>query len=386
MKGTLISTFFVLTITTGGRAQQATAVQNEKVQPALRASPAVHTESFSPGAAWPDNKGVHINAHGGGILFYGGKYYWFGEHKVAGGIGNTAQVGVSCYSSPDLYNWQEEGIALPVSGDPQSDITKGCVLERPKVVYNKKTGKFVMWFHLELKGKGYSAARAGVATADKITGPYTLIKSYRPNAGMQPYYAGGTPEAAKVNCTIPASKSDSFFCRDLPGGQMARDMTVWVDSDGKAYHIFSSEENFTLHIAELTDDYTAHTGKFVRVYVGHQTEAPALFKKDGKYYMIGSGCTGWAPNAARWFTATSIWGPWTYEGNPCKGTGAELTYGGQSTHILPVQGKKDAFIFMADKWNPKNAIDGRYIWLPVLFKEGRPEINWQDNWNLSVFK
>ena len=58
--------------------------------------------SFRPGERWPDDQGVHINAHGGGILDFEGRYYWFGEHKVAGEIGNTAQVGVHCYSSPDL--------------------------------------------------------------------------------------------------------------------------------------------------------------------------------------------------------------------------------------------------------------------------------------------
>lgn len=375
----------VLSVIAGVKAQRTESGDPVHELPGLRTTTAPPANGFAPGAVWPDNNGVPINAHGGGILFHQGLYYWFGEHKVAGKAGNAAQVGVHCYSSPDLYNWKDEGISLHVSDDPQSDITKGCVLERPKVVYNKKTGKFVMWFHLELKGKGYSAARAGVATADRITGPYTFIKSYRPNAGKLPYYPAGTSGTEKINCAAPASKSDSFFCRDMPGGQMARDMTVYVDSDGKAYHIFSSEENFTLHIAELTDDYTGHTGRFVRVYAGHQTEAPALFKKDGKYYMIGSGCTGWAPNAARWFTATSMWGPWTYEGNPCKGAGANLTYGGQSTHILPVEGKKDAFIFMADKWNPNDAIDGRYIWLPIRFKEGKPELNWQDQWDLSVF-
>lgn len=341
--------------------------------------------SFSPGAIWPDNKGVHINAHGGGIMQNGSTYYWYGEHKVAGGLGNSAQVGVHCYSSKDLYNWTDEGIALTVSEDPLSDITKGCVLERPKVVYNKKTRKFVMWFHLELKGKGYSAARAGVAVSDKATGPFTFIKSYRPNPGLMPFYPPGM-ENEFVDCTNPTNKSDGFFCRDLPGGQMARDMTVYVDDDGKAYHIFSSEENFTLHIAELSPDYTSHTGKFTRVYIGKQTEAPAVFKKDGIYYMIGSGCTGWDPNAARWFKSKSIFGPWSYEGNPCKGEGANLTYGGQSTYILPAPGKKDAFIFMADKWTPKNAIDGRYLWLPIQFNDGKPEIHWMDNWDFSVFK
>ena len=45
---------------------------------------------------------------------------------------------------------------------PQSEITKGCILERPKVIYNTKTGKFVMWFHLELKGRDTAPRAAGL--------------------------------------------------------------------------------------------------------------------------------------------------------------------------------------------------------------------------------
>ena len=41
----------------------------------------------------------------------------------------------SCYSSRDLYNWKDEGIALKVvEGDNSHPIAKGCILERPKVV------------------------------------------------------------------------------------------------------------------------------------------------------------------------------------------------------------------------------------------------------------
>ena len=97
-----------------------------------------------------------------------------------------------------------------------------------------------------------------------------------------------------------------FVKRDLEGGQMSRDMTLYVDDDGIAYHIYSSEENLTLQIAELTDDYQGHSGKYVRLFPGGHNEAPAIFKKDGTYWMITSGCTGWAPNAARLFTAPFI--------------------------------------------------------------------------------
>ncbi len=117
---------------------------------------------------------------------------------------------------------------------------------------------------------------------------------------------------------------------------------------------------------------------------GHN-EAPAIFKQDGWYYLITSGCTGWDPNAARSFRSRSVLGPWEQLKNPCIGEGAELTFHSQSTYILPVAGKKNAFIFMADRWRPKNHIDGRYIWLPVKVVNGQPVIEWMDKWDLGVF-
>jgi len=350
--------------------------------------------SFKPGEIWPDTDGQHINAHGGGIIYYNGRYYWFGEHKVAGAGGNRAMVGVSCYSSDDLYNWKNEGIALPVAADGSgSDIEKGSVIERPKVIYNEKTGKFVMWFHLELKGQGYSAARTAVAVADKATGPYTYLKSLRPHAGIWPENA----TAAHKTKTITVAENDpeweqkvadgAFLQRDFEGGQMSRDMTLFVDDDGTAYHITASEENRTLQISKLTDDYLRFTNEYVRVFPGGKNEAPAIFKKDGKYYMITSGLTGWAPNAARSAVSEHMMEGWKELGNPVRGTEEEknTTFGAQSTFVLPVQGKKNAFIFMADQWRPKNPIDGRYVWLPLSFENGKPVLRWQDEWKLNAF-
>ena len=39
-------------------------------------------KSFYPGQYWLDNNGIHINAHGGGILYHQNKYFWYGEHKT----------------------------------------------------------------------------------------------------------------------------------------------------------------------------------------------------------------------------------------------------------------------------------------------------------------
>jgi len=356
--------------------------------------------SFHPGAIWPDNNGVHINAHGGGVLLHDGVYYWFGEHKIEGEAGNAAHVGVHVYSSSDLYNWKDEGIALSVSDDATSDIVRGCILERPKVIFNPRTKKFVMWFHLEPKNAGYSGARSGVAVADKVTGPYQFIRSFRPNAGAWPLNATdnekqplSAAEAAQLNAMSlggaprPYYPRNLLFRRDFTGGQMARDMTLFVDDDGRAYHLHAAEDNGTLHISQLSDDFLSPAGKFVRIFPGRFHEAPAIFKSGGKYYLITSYCTGWAANMARVSVAENIFGPWDELGNPVWGNDQETasTFGGQSTFVLPVQGKPNAFIFMADRWNPKNAIDGRYVWLPIEFHHGVPMMRWHDEWNLTVF-
>ena len=361
--------------------------------------------TFIPGAIWPDTDGGHINAHGGGLLHHNGMYYWFGQHMVEGLAGNRAQVGVSVYSSRDLYNWKNEGIALPVSMEPGSDIEQGCIIERPKVIYNRTTEKFVMWFHLELKEERYRSARTAVAVADSPTGPYTYIRSMRPNAGHWPLNVREEhKDPESVADAIEAEESEPFsgglnmrtlqynlIGAHFEGGQMARDMTLFVDDDGTAYHVYTSEHNATLHIGELTEDYLAHTGRYLRIFEHRWMEAPALFRREGKYYLLASGCTGWDPNGARSAVADSIFGPWLELENPCVGVnpasklGPEKTFGGQSTYVLRVEGLDDAYIAMFDVWRPDNAIDGRYLWLPIEFTDQRYTVQWRDEWSLEEF-
>jgi hypothetical protein len=314
---------------------------------------------FFPGKIWKDDKGNPINAHGGGMLFYKGTYYWYGEYKK----GTTWRVehvtswedyrvqagGVSCYSSKNLLNWKFEGVALvPDNKDSTGDLHTSKVIERPKVLYNKKTRRFVMWMHLD--SEDYSYARSGVAISDKPAGPFHFIRSERPN------------------------------------GAMARDMTVFQDVDGRAYHFFSSENNTTMHVVLLGDDYLSHTDREKRLLIDQSREAPAVFKFNKKYYLLSSGCTGWVPNAASYAVADSLLGDWQQFGNPCTGDQADSTYGAQSTYILPVEGKKNAFIFLADRWNKTNLEDSRYVWLPLVMKNNRPVIQWQEKWNLSFFR
>lgn len=331
-----------------------------------------------PGEIWNDLDGKPINAHGGGILVHQGAYYWYGEVKEGrtylpacnASWGGTRVVagGVSCYRSTDLLHWENLGIVLPsVADDPNHDLHCDRVIERPKVIFNRRTGKFVMWLHVD--SIDYQAARSGVASADSPAGPFRYLGSFRPNAGVWP-----------INAT-EADKADTTLARDFQNGQMARDMTLFVDDDGKAYQFYASEENPTMHVSLLSDDYLKPAGTYARIFVGRSMEAPAVFKRGGKYFLIASGCTGWKPNPARSAVASHPLGPWQELANPCIGENADVTFHSQSTFVLPIPGKQDAFIFMADRWNQWDLADSRYVWLPLSFDpNGQPIIQWKQSW------
>jgi hypothetical protein len=289
-----------------------------------------------------DADGKPLNAHGAGVLYYKGTYYLFGEVKkrktwlVPGQKWEDYRVpagGVSCYSSTDLKHWKYRGLALaPVRNDHSSDLDTSRVIERPKVIYNEQTGKFVMWMHVDKKD--YSYSQAGVAISHEPFGPYTYLGSVKPNR------------------------------------QMVRDLTLFKDDDGKAYLIYASEDNHTLHVCLLNRDYLVPTESYAKVLVGKKREAPAVFKRNGKYYLVTSGCTGWLPNAASYAVADHIIGPWKEMGNPCQGIGAKTTFQAQGTFILPVAGSSQ-YIFMADKWNKLDLARSGYLWLPIRWVNGR---------------
>ena len=336
--------------------------------------------AFAPGEVWRDTAGHPINAHGGGVLFHNGVYYWYGEVKEGrtylpacnrnwGGT-RVPSGGVSCYSSTNLYEWKKEKLVLTPVADPQSDLHFDKVMERPKVIYNKSTKKFVMWLHVD--SMDYKLARAGVAVSDAPTGPFTYLGSFRPNAGVWP-----------ENASDSDKQTDKPLARDFAGGQMARDMTVFVDDDGQAYHFYSSEENPTMHVSLLTDDYLRPAGKYRRIFMGRSMEAPTVFRRGAKYYLIASGCSGWLPNEARLAVADNIFGPWTELGNPCRGPGSKETFQSQGAFILPVAGLKDGYVFMADRWKQWDLADSRYIWLPLEFAaDGQPVLRWRNRWSL----
>ncbi len=241
--------------------------------------------TIANGTQFRDTSGKVLHAHGGGILREGGYYYWFGETRNPD---NTFRA-VSVYRSTDLKNWEFRNDVLTRSSHPELDVAN---IERPKVIYNNSTGRFVMWMHKE-NGSNYSEARAAVASSATVDGDYTYHGSFRPL-----------------------------------GQHLSRDITLFNDN-GTAYMISAADENYDLHIYRLTSDYLNVSTLVGNFWNDAHREAPAMFKRGNVYFLLTSAATGWNPNQARYATASSISGPWTGWTNVGDGT----TFGSQPAYV-----------------------------------------------------
>lgn len=114
-----------------------------------------------------------------------------GEDKANG----YAFQNVNCYSSPNLVEWTYVGALL--SRQSSGDLGPNRVVERPKVIYNRSTRKYVLYMHID--SSDYKDAKVGVATGDSVCGRYTYHGSFQPQ------------------------------------GRQSRDMGLYQDDDGSAY-------------------------------------------------------------------------------------------------------------------------------------------------------
>lgn len=315
-------------------------------------------QSIRPGQTWNDTSGSSINAHGGCVVYSDGYYYWFGENRS-----KNKSDGISCYRSKDLISWTRLSRAVQPSGtmtDENRDIASGRTLERPKVIWNEATQKWVMWIHWE-NGDDYGQAKCAVCTASKVEGPYTLVDVFRPN------------------------------------GCDSRDQTLFLDADGQAYHAYSTNMNSNTNIERLTPDFLAPEPDYAVQLKGRRYEAAAIFRAGDCYYGLFSGCTGWNPNPGRFM--------WTYDLmnetwqapadfrasdgstgiNFCVDNGKSNTYQSQSNFVFAVPGKDKCFIYMGDRWNSSDIQNSKHVWLPLSVRSGYPTVQWYDSWDLSVF-
>jgi len=293
---------------------------------------------IQPGAPWLDNRGKLIQAHGGGITLWKKTYYWFGEDRSQ--TNDPDKRNVACYSSRDLVHWNFRGQVLALA-DPEH-LGSGWVLERPKVFVNSGTGKFVMYAHLD--DAHYKFARVMIAVSDRIDGPYTFVKSFRPL------------------------------------GEESRDIGQFVDDDGSAYLIFESRPTKGFFIARLTGDLM-NVEK--TCFIPAPLEGGALVHYGGLYYVVGSHLTGWRPNPNVYATAPALTGPWTQFSDLAPPEANN--YGSQSTMLVKITGsKKTTVIFMADIWHPDELWDSRYLWMPLEIGNGALHLPPPAPWKLNI--
>lgn len=269
------------------------------------------------GIPWFDNQGNIVNAHGACIVEDNGRYYLFGEYKSDK---SNAFPGFSCYSSDDLVNWKFERIVLPVQ--PDGILGPNRVGERVKVMKCPSTGEYVMYMHAD--DMGYKDPYIGYATCSTINGEYKL---------QGPLLHDGKPVKRW-------------------------DMGTFQDTDGKGYLLIHHGP-----IYRLSDDYRSIEAEVA--HVKGSGESPAMFKKNGIYYMLYSNLTSWEKNDNFYFTAPKIEGPWTKQGLFCPE--GKLTYNSQSTFVFPLKRGNDTIpMFMGDRWSyPHQASAATYVWMPL---------------------
>lgn len=351
--------------------------------------------AFYPGQVWLDTEGKRIQAHGGSVMYIDGIYYWYGENKEFTTPDNDIwHWGVRCYTSVDLYNWEDKGVIIsPEPDNLESSLHPTACMDRPHIIYNRRTKKYVCWIKIMNKDQTQSET---VLTADHILGPYTKVKE-----GIRPL------------------------------GMSAGDFDLAVAEDGKAYYYFERVHSETI-CADLNDDYTDVTGyystHFPRLGPPFVREATAHFVRRGKHYLLTSGTTGYLPNPSEVAIAETWHGPFTVLGNPHPGDVTLTSYHSQISSVFKVPGKKDLYIACADRWLPgemekkyedyskmfemlfssdepemvfgsddaardnhgweqkENTSIADYVWLPIRFEGEMPIIEWKDSWKLEDYE
>lgn len=365
----------------------------------------------------------HIQAHGGQMVpvTENGQrvWYWYGESHEHG-YGNSP--GIHVYRSTDLYNWTDMGMALRAINQPSqvndpyfrslygarlNDVipylnTNGdwnhdgradhltAIMERPKVLHNPRTGKWVMWFHSDgqtsLGGSNYSRALLGVAIADRPTGPFKFIGAYK-GVNDNTDNAGGWGQLGD-----------------------ARDMTAYAANDGNAYVGYSSEGNTTTYVARLDPSWThlfsttwvdknrkpqslkntwqyswddrytnilsGRRGRDWQIVANQRREAVSFLQYGGRTYAITSATTGWSPNAQNWYvTNGGILGVYGSGHRLTRGIDSvegkadvrNNTYGSQVASIIPYDAARGRFIYLGDRWDAGGA-DSGYVILPLIIR------------------
>ncbi len=345
-------------------------------------------KNIRPGKVWYDTNGKRIQAHGGSILYAEGKYWWYGENKE--GIRGMAtgekcafwHHGVKLYSSTDLYNWQDEGFVVKESDNPENPFYPKNLMDRPHILYNEKTKKYVLW------------AKTSVGTFDECN----------------------------FSVCVGESLNHLRYVKDV----RYKDITVGdfdiFTVDGKGYIVYEHPHEYMV-LQELTDDYqdlsptySAHLHLESPPYV---REAPAHFERNGRHFLLTSGTSGYYPNETICYDITDLHGEWKDLGKPCVNDEQKNSFHAQYSSVFQHPTRKDLYIALGDRWltdisidmpdiekvilgifekeggikvedlsvySDENTEEANYVWLPIKFKEdGTPYIVWLNRWDTENF-
>jgi hypothetical protein len=353
-------------------------------------------DRFKPGQIWLDTEGKRIQAHGGRMIIVEDTYYWYGENKEKTvGTPDIWHWGVRCYSSKDLYNWKDEGIIIPPEPDnPSSPLHPSSMMDRPHIIYNKKTKKYVAWLKIMCEPPAFA-----ILTADTLLGPYTMVNP-----------------------------------KLYPCGLSAGDFDIDVDEKTGTVFLFSEDPHTKIYSVALNEDYTDVQGDYAIHFPSagppENREAPAHFYRNGLHYLITSGTTGFFPNPSEASVSESWDGPYTIQGDPHVNDASRTSFNSQISCIFRHPAREDLYIAMADRWLPDlpqqagesfyngewqkaqtekfkkifdpnvefffteedaknlfiNSSISDYVWLPLRFEGNIVRIDWLDEWKVEDFK
>lgn len=287
-----------------------------------------------------DNLGNAVDAHDGEIAFFNGTYYLYGTSYDCGFEWNNKTApfcGFKVYTSKDMTTWTDEGFLFdakkPLWQSRCDGKTYGCF--RPHVIYNKKKKDYVLWINVYDNVSGYR-----VFTSKTPVGPFVEVPE---------------PKIA-INNTMPAA------------GLNNGDHDLFIDDDGTGYLAITNwRTGGTIAIEQLTDDYLSGTGKYLDSITTGKTEAPALFKRNGIYYVTYSdpNCGYCSATGTSYKTAKSLFGPWS-EGKKI----SDNSCGGQPSFVSTMKiGANTIYLYGSDLWNnaAKNEAQANFYWAPLTF-------------------
>ena len=345
-----------------------------------------------------DTEGKPIQAHGFSV-FYNEKeklYYWYGENKekTKGGMFNKVwHWGVRCYTSKDLYNWEDKGLIIPPQPDDlQSPLHPTYCMDRPHIIYCEKTKKYVAWLKIMA---GEVSQFMSVMQADHFMGPYEFVhKIYKPLAMDTGDFALHVDEITKK----------AYYIFERPHFQL---VTVTLSDD----------------YTEVTDEYSVHYDNLLPPYT---REAPTYFERNGKRYLFTSGTSGYYPNPSQVAVFEEFHGEYQDLGNPHIGDDTNPSFSSQITCVLKIP-DRDFYIACADRWMPgrmamklsaqviegmkkhfkdyepdtlpreaaplpgkllkhsEKTVKSTYVWLPIEWEGDKPVIRWYDEWRYEDF-